>query len=180
MYNFCIVHTYVRTSENPICICTVLSIIREILDFYHYLGIHIIMLDRHSFKWIKLGFIKCKKDRFTLFILVIHRCYSQFRRNQPSCIFLLICFDYKTFLNLTTRKMFSLFGVLSGADPGNLVRGYGFFFFKGMGSGDRLKAPSWSRATPLFGIRGRSPRKILNFIDFRSFKFDHIVSPQRS
>ena len=52
----------------------------------------------------------------------------------------------------------------SGADPGILVRGGVDFFFKGMGFGARLKALSGSRATP----RGWSPRKLLNFSDFRS------------
>ena len=91
MYIFCIVHTYVhvRASENPLCICTVLSIIREILDFYHYLRIHIIMLDRHSFKWIKLGFIKCKKDRFTLFI-VIHRMMLFIVPTKPAIMHIFI------------------------------------------------------------------------------------------
>ena len=50
--------------------------------------------------------------------------------------------------------------ILSGADPGILVRGGVDLFFKVMGFGARLKAPT--------GSRGRSPRKLLNSSDFRS------------
>ena len=48
------------------------------------------------------------------------------------------------------------------------------FFFKDIGFGGHLKAPSGSRATPWWGPRGRSPRKLLNFSDFRSK-----ISPHR-
>ena len=61
---------------------------------------------------------------------------------------------------------------------GSRNSGWGGFFFKGMGSGCRLKAPSGSRATSWWGPRGRNPRKLLNFVDFRS-KINHIVSPNR-
>ena len=57
---------------------------------------------------------------------------------------------------------------LPGADPGILVRGGAWIFFKGIGFGGHLKAPNGFRAMPWWGPRGRSPRKLLNFSDFRS------------
>ena len=66
----------------------------------------------------------------------------------------------------------------AGADPGILVRGGGVeLFFKGMGSGGRLEAPSGSRATPWWGPRGRSPRKLLHFSDFRSYRWYRWLLP---
>ena len=57
----------------------------------------------------------------------------------------------------------------AAADPGILVRGGAWIFFKGMGSGGCLKASSGSRATPWFGAKGaKPPEASVNFCDFRS------------
>ena len=66
--------------------------------------------------------------------------------------------------NIALKWIYSIYTATRG---GSKIFGWGgggggIFFFKGMGSGGRLKGPCGSRATPWWGPMGRSPRKLLN------------------
>ena len=83
------------------------------------------------------------------------------RRNLSNSI----CWLFQITLGLLNGPFWSLY---PGADPGILVRGGVDFFFKGMELGAVLRPPMGPGQRHGGGPRGRSPRKLLNFSDFRS------------
>ena len=102
---------------------------------------------------------------------IFYGCTLQFQKNIQTIFFqilLNICIIKINLVEMWLEIKSIHKSRVSGADPGILVRGGVDFFFKGMGFGARLKAPSGSRATPWWVPRGWSPRKLLNFSDFRS------------
>ena len=125
----------------------------------------------NSTKNSRLASVSYRGREASLLKIAMHNTVGIFKSLHWSCADI-FCIDLKFIVPFLPRNPISTrervtkasLTSLSGADPGILVRGGVDFFFKGMGFGARLKAPSGSRATP----RGWSPRKLLNFSNFRS------------